>query len=268
VYGRKTVSGGPMSECWQTRGLVVQVLRAVSMWNDRHGTDAEIENYAWFLLKGSDLESLEEHLLVCEACRVRVSVEDRVREMFLLGQTRGEAERSRVIMIDAGGHRARVAARILHFRTHLPLYSLEAAAGSTGRQITEIEPEGWVEVTPGPIRLTRDMFVTHIKGSSMEPLIPDGSLCAFRSDVSEPYDGRILLMEDYGEVGGNRYAVKRYRVSGKADPTGKGDLRWLHERFTLESLNTDFAPMDIASARKVNVIGEFVFTLPGEMPGR
>src|SRR6202021_2716967 len=99
--------------------------------------------------------------------------------------------RSRVVMIDEGARRGRVTSMIFHFRTHLPLYSLEIAAGNPGKQITDIEPEGWVEVPPGPIRLTRDMFVSHIKGNSMEPLIPDGSLCAFKSNVSEPYDGKI-----------------------------------------------------------------------------
>lgn len=96
----------------------------------------------------------------------------------------------------------------------------------------------------------------------MEPLIPDGSLCAFRSEVSKPYDGKILLLEDYEEAGGNRYSVKRYRVSKIDEPAGKEHRRWLHERFTLESLNASFAPIEIASDRKVNVIGEFVFTLP------
>ncbi len=107
------------------------------------------------------------------------------------------------------------------------------------------------------------MFVTHIKGDSMEPLIPDGSLCAFRSDVSKPYEGKILLMEDYGESGGNRYAVKRYHTSKEADPNTEGDPAWLHESITLESINPDYSPMEIPSAQKVNVIGEFVFTLDG-----
>jgi hypothetical protein len=69
-------------------------------------------------------------------------------------------------------------------------------------------------------------------------------------------------MEDYGEVGGNRYAVKRYRSSISADPNREGDQAWLHERITLESINPDYAPWEVESARKVNVIGEFVFTVP------
>lgn len=61
---------------------------------------------------------------------------------------------SPVTMLDVDTHRKRIAAKILHFRTHLPLYSLEVAAGSPGKQIAEIEPEHWVEVKPGPVRLT------------------------------------------------------------------------------------------------------------------
>jgi hypothetical protein len=163
--------------------------------------------------------------------------------------------------VDRASLRGRAVPKALHFRTHLPLYSLAAAAGKFGEQQTEVNPEGWVEVPPGPIRITQDMFVTHIEGGSMEPTIPDGSLCAFRSNVSAAYDGKILLMEDYNEVGGNRYAVKRYRASINADPNTQGDQAWLHERITLESVNPDYAPWDIASAQKVNVIGEFAFVV-------
>jgi hypothetical protein len=170
-------------------------------------------------------------------------------------------EFARVARIDRPSLRGRATPKVLHFRTHLPLYSLAAAAGKFGQQQTELDPEGWVEVPLGPIRITQDMFVTHIEGRSMEPTIPDGSLCAFRSNVSAPYDGKILLMEDYGEVGGNRYAVKRYRTSSNDDPDKQSDQAWLHERITLESVNPDYTPWDIASAQTVNVIGEFAFVV-------
>ena len=71
--------------------------------------------------------------------------------------------------------------KVLPFYTHLPQYSLEAAAGKFGEQMA-VEPEGWVEV-PTQIPLTDDMFVTHVKGHSMEPEIPNVSLCAFRSKM-------------------------------------------------------------------------------------
>jgi len=240
----------------------------------RHPSDASIEAYSWFRLKGTDMERLEEHLKVCDACRAKVTAEDWNRELYMAGLTEqtpesgafrtpvGQPGRSRMAAVGDGSLRHGATPRVFHFRTHLPLYSLEAAAGKFGERQTDVEPDGWVAVTPGPVRLTRDMFVTHVKGDSMEPVIPDGSLCAFRSDVSEPYNGKIVLMEDYSEPGGNRYAIKRYLASGKADPNKKGDAAWLHERITLESINPDYAPMEIASAQKVNVIGEFVFNIP------
>jgi SOS-response transcriptional repressor LexA len=243
--------------------------------NRWHPTDANVEDYAWFRLKVSLTQTLEVHLLDCETCRARVATEDKFRELLLLDLTQKwdqapvgligipvvPHESSRLVMINQDSRRSRAVSKVFHFRTHIPLYNLEAAAGRFGEQHLEVEPEGWVEITPGAIRITRDMFATHIKGDSMEPTIQDGSICAFRSDVCAPYNGKILLMEDYSETGGDRYAVKRYRTSSNADPNKKGDAAWLHERVTLESVNPDYPPTDIPSAAKVNVIGEFVFAI-------
>lgn len=155
---------------------------------------------------------------------------------------------------------------ILPFVTHLPIYALEAAAGKFGKQQIDTDPEDWLEVPPNHLPITKDMFLTHIKGCSMEPTIPDGSLCAFTRNVSAPYDGKVLLMEEYGEAGGNRYAVKRYRTSRNTDPNDESDQAWLHERITLESINPDYADWDVASAQKVIVIGQFVHHATTEWP--
>ena len=154
-------------------------------------------------------------------------------------------------------YRQHIRPNILRFCTHLPRYSLEAAAGRFGKQMAA-EPEGWVEVRTD-IPLTDDMFVTHVKGHSMEPQIPDASLCAFRSKIAGSWDGKVLLLEQYGESGGNRYAVKRCRVS-KDDPT-KTDEGWLHQPVTLESINPDFESWDVASTGKIRALGEFLFVV-------
>lgn len=148
---------------------------------------------------------------------------------------------------------------IMRFCTHLPRYSLEAAAGKFGKQMA-VEPEGWVEVRTD-IPLTDDMFVTHVKGHSMEPKIPDASLCAFRSTIAGSWDGKVLLLEQYGESGGNRYTVKRCRVSKDVDPTRKTDEGWLHQPVTLESINPDFKSWDVASTGKIRALGEFLFVV-------
>lgn len=148
---------------------------------------------------------------------------------------------------------------VLPFRTHLPRYTIEAAGGKFSRQMA-VEPEGWVEVR-ADIPLTDDMFVTHVKGRSMEPEIPDNSLCAFRSTIDGPAEGKVVLMEQYGEPGGSRYTVKTYRLSASADPDHPGDPAWLHERVTLESINPDYQSWDVASAAQTRVLGEFLFVV-------
>jgi phage repressor protein C with HTH and peptisase S24 domain len=238
----------------------------------RHPTDTTIELFASDRLNDRAVRRVELHLLVCDTCRARIAVEDSIREMFRVGMAQpewmdtGKSEigirafgRARAEVTSAASAYARPVPRLLHFRTHLPVYNLAAAAGAFGEQQTEINPEGWVAVASSPVLLTRDMFVTHIEGRSMEPVIPDGTLCAFRSRVTAPYEGKIVLIEDYSKAGGNRYSVKRYHASTRPDPVKENDPAWLHERVTLESINPDYRPLEIPAARKINVIGEFAF---------
>ena len=238
----------------------------------RHPSETTIELFASGRLNDRAVRRVELHLLVCDSCRARIAVEDSIREMFRVGMAepkwvdieRGENGigafgRDRVEVESTGITYANHVPRMLHFRTHLPLFSLAAAAGAFSEQQAEIHPEGWVAVPSSPVLLTRDMFVTHVQGRSMEPLIPDGTLCAFRSQVAAPYEGKIVLIEDYSKAGGNRYSVKRYHASTRADPHKKSDSAWLHERITLESINPAFRPLEIPAAHKINVIGEFAF---------
>src|SRR5208283_4147275 len=78
-------------------------------------------------------------------------------------------------------YRQHVRSKVQRFITHLPRYSLRAAAG----KFLDNEPvseQGW-EVAPAGLHLIEGMFVAEIVGDSMEPLIPDGSLCVFRLNV-------------------------------------------------------------------------------------
>src|ERR1700722_2038281 len=101
-----------------------------------------------------------------------------------------------------------VQSNVLEFRTHLPRYSLRAAAGKF-LENQEITADGWVEA-PEDLRLSTDMFVAEIVGHSMEPRIPDGSLCVFRHGVTGTRQGRLVLVENLETTGNNRYTVKRY----------------------------------------------------------
>jgi SOS-response transcriptional repressor LexA len=147
-----------------------------------------------------------------------------------------------------------VHARVLPFQTHLPQYTLAAAAGSWGEAM-EADQEDWVEV-PADLRLTEDMFVAHVVGRSMEPRIPAGSLCVFRRNVTGSRQGRLVLVENYGETGENRYTIKRY-ISVKRR-TGEED--WEHETIRLEPLNPEYEPWEL-SPSDIRVVGEFVRVL-------
>jgi SOS-response transcriptional repressor LexA len=126
------------------------------------------------------------------------------------------------------------------FRTHVPLYSLRAAAGSLGEEM-QSDAEDWIPA-PAGMKLTPDLFVAHVVGRSMEPRIPDGSLNLFRLNPVGSRQNKILLIERFGLSDDTaRYTVKRYtskKVYG-------GEDEWRHEQIRLEPLNPEFEAWDV-----------------------
>jgi phage repressor protein C with HTH and peptisase S24 domain len=126
------------------------------------------------------------------------------------------------------------------FRTHLPLYSLRAAAGGLGDEM-ESAVEDWVPAPEG-MQLSPDLFVGHVTGRSMEPRIPDGSLNLFRLHPAGSRQGKILLIERFGVLDETaRYTIKRY-TSRKVYRT---EDEWQHESVRLEPLNPEFEAWDV-----------------------
>jgi len=126
------------------------------------------------------------------------------------------------------------------FRTHVPLYSLRAAAGALGEEM-QSAAEDWVPA-PAGMKLTADLFVGHVVGRSMEPRIPDGSLNLFRFNPVGSRQNKILLIERFGVLDDTaRYTVKKYtskKVYG-------GEDEWRHEQVRLEPLNPEFEAWDV-----------------------
>ena len=140
------------------------------------------------------------------------------------------------------------------FVTHLPLYGLRAAATKFGEG-REAAEEGWVRA-PENLRLTTGMFAAHVAGRSMEPKIPDGSVCIFRAPVTGSRNGRLLLIEKYGETDfASRYTVKRYARRGELVESAEreGSIR-------LEPLNREFTAFDLTTD-EFRVVAEFVQVL-------
>jgi phage repressor protein C with HTH and peptisase S24 domain len=191
------------------------------------------------------LEALEEDIRRklsesgAEAC-LR-SLEDSLSNALRVGE-RQTVEKvdafSRVLDRLYGEHVEKLA--VQPFRTHVPLYSLRAAAGKLGEEM-QSEAEDWVRAPEG-MRLDPEMFVAHVVGNSMEPRIPDGSLNLFRFHPAGSRQNKILLIQRFGVLDDTaRYTVKKY-TSRKAFT---GEDQWHHERIRLEPLNPEHQAWDV-----------------------
>jgi SOS-response transcriptional repressor LexA len=144
------------------------------------------------------------------------------------------------------------------FTTHVPVYDLTAAAGFWGPESVR-EEIGWTEV-PGVV-VKPGMFVARVTGTSMEPLIPDGSWCLFRPCPAGSREGRIVLVQfaslGAGENGG-RFTVKKYHSEKTVTADG-----WRHDRIQLLPLNPAFEPIEIdpEAAEDLTIVAELVVPL-------
>jgi phage repressor protein C with HTH and peptisase S24 domain len=142
------------------------------------------------------------------------------------------------------------------YRTHAPLWSLAAAAGGLGEDEVP-EAEDWVRVPEG-VRLSPDMFVCHVTGQSMEPLIPDGSLNLFRRNVVGSRQGKIVLIERFGALGGSaRYSVKKYTSTKRATSPDE----WEHGSITFVPLNPAFEPWSPDDPDEFRILAEWLRTI-------
>ncbi|MGK0188602.1 MAG: superfamily II DNA or RNA helicase/diadenosine tetraphosphate (Ap4A) HIT family hydrolase [Verrucomicrobiales bacterium] len=146
----------------------------------------------------------------------------------------------------------------LRYTTHVPAFSLEAAAGLWG---PEMAPEeiGWTDVSnfnPNP-----GMFVAKVRGRSMEPKITDGSWCLFRPCPAGTREGRIVLVQ-FNSLGdpedGGRFTVKKYRSEKTVTESG-----WSHQRVQLLPTNPDYTPIEVdpEEASEMVIVGELVAPL-------
>lgn len=150
-------------------------------------------------------------------------------------------------------YREHVPAEVLQFRTHLPRYSLAVAAGPFLTNPEDIQAEEWIEAPPD-LHLDDDMFIARIQGHSMEPKIPDGSLCVFRRNVVGSRTGRLVLVRNSELADDNQYTVKRYKSEKKVTEDG-----FMQTRIRLESLNPAYPSWDLDEEEgKYQVIAEFV----------
>jgi type I restriction enzyme R subunit len=148
----------------------------------------------------------------------------------------------------------------------LPVIPLEFAAGAFGEgQTLMADDVEWATVDLGR-SVEPGMFLARVTGKSMEPRIPDGSLCLFRAPVTGTREGRDVVAELRDSVDpetGSRYTVKRYSSEKVPDEDGG----WRHSRVTLAPANPDFEPIVIENVEEgdLAVVAEFLEVV--EAPG-
>jgi SOS-response transcriptional repressor LexA len=141
---------------------------------------------------------------------------------------------------------------VQRFRTHVPLYSLKAAAGGLGEEMESVA-EDWVPLPEG-MRGSEDLFVAHVVGDSMLPRIPNGSLNLFRFHPQGSRQGKNLLIQRFGVLDETaRFTVKRYTSRKVASEEGE----WRHEQIRLEPLNPDYEAWDL-EPDAFAVVGEWL----------
>ncbi len=128
---------------------------------------------------------------------------------------------------------------VQEFQTHVPLYTLRAAAGYLSDEMP-VEAEDWVPV-PEDIKVEKNLFAAHVAGHSMEPRIPDGSLNLFRFNPVGSRQGKIVLVERFGMTDETaRFTIKRYT----SEKVPEGDS-WRHAKVRLEPLNPDYEAWEL-----------------------
>jgi SOS-response transcriptional repressor LexA len=190
------------------------------------------------------LEALEDHIRQCLAERgaeaFLASLEDSLSNAVRVSRRESVPVDAFTRVVEHLFDRHVESIDVQRFRTHLPLYSLRAAAGALGEEMESLA-EAWVPAPEG-MRISDDLFVAHVVGQSMEPRIPDGSLNLFRFRPAGSRQGKILLIERFGVLDETaRYTIKRY-TSRKVY---SGEDEWKHEQIRLEPLNPAFEAWDV-----------------------
>jgi SOS-response transcriptional repressor LexA len=123
----------------------------------------------------------------------------------------------------------------------IPYVDLKAAAGGLSDEA----------VAPGG---EHDLFIARVVGRSMEPLIPDGSLCLFRRYKGGSRDGKRVLVWRRGLTDETaQFTVKIYR----SEKIYHEDGAWEHSRIRMIPLNPDFEEW-LLEPDEFRVLGEFV----------
>ncbi|WP_022967632.1 DNA/RNA helicase domain-containing protein [Denitrificimonas caeni] len=150
----------------------------------------------------------------------------------------------------------------LPYQTHVPIYTVYAAAGNFSETQTPEETQ-WVEL-PEYINASQGMFVMRVMGESMNRRIANGSWCLFKAAPGGTRNGKTVLVQhrdiDDPDHGGS-YTVKVYQSEKNID-----NDEWVNARIQLKPDTNAFgyAPIVLENnGEDLIVLGEFLGVIAG-----
>lgn len=143
----------------------------------------------------------------------------------------------------------------------VPFYDLEVAAGNFS-SLQHAEQREW-QLVPDDVVVSESLFACRVVGESMNRIIPNNSICLFRTERGGSRNGKIVLVEHSdnteGDIGSN-YTVKEYQSIKREKVDG-----WKHKEISLVPRSNDpsFESIVLTEDESSNyrVIGEFVQVL-------
>ena len=127
------------------------------------------------------------------------------------------------------------------FDNSIPIYDLQAAAGDFS-ELQTVNSHQWIAL-PEYVRFSEDYFACKVVGESMNKIIPNGSICLFKTYRGGSRNGRIVLAQSteiQDRDFGSGYTVKEYSSTKQSNHDS-----WMHESITLKPLSfeTNFEPI-------------------------
>lgn len=146
------------------------------------------------------------------------------------------------------------------YTSHIPVYSIRAACGRFENE-ENAEIEGWINADKINVKASKDLFVIHAKGDSMEPEIHDGDLCVFRWYAGGNRQNCIVLTQlasvdpDYDGL----YTIKIYHCENSFNPYDHSQ----NSKVELRSLNPKYKTITLTESDEndAKTIGVFLKTL-------
>lgn len=153
---------------------------------------------------------------------------------------------------------------LVPYENSLPLMKLRAAANANYDSLegyfSDENNFEWAYVAGGPF--AKDRFLIRVEGDSMEPRIPNGSLCLFRKDPGGSRNGKIVLCRLEPLTGASMAVIKIYQSMREQAEEFIGEAT----KVILSSSNSTYKDIELKEGDELKILGIFESVVSEETP--